>query len=64
MFQNYFKTYMFQELIDAEEEREAATKARKAAQKILRQTDMDWESYKTLDEIYAWFDYLEGKQIS
>ena len=49
-----------QALIDAEEEREVATKARKAAQKILRQTDMDWESYHTLDEIYAWFDYLEG----
>ena len=50
-----------QELIDAEEARESRHRLRQSALKIARQHRMDWESYKTLDEIYEWFDYLEGE---
>ena len=50
-----------QVLIDAEAR--AQTIAMEKNKDKSEQHNMDWESYHPLEDIYEWFDYLEGIQI-
>ena len=48
-----------QGLIDEEENAQKKARAKLRA-KSQQEHMMDWESYHPLEEIYEWFDYLEG----
>ena len=48
-----------QGLIDEEENAQKKARAKLRA-KSEQEHMMDWESYHPLEEIYKWFDYLEG----
>ena len=57
-----FEVYIedIQDLIDAESRsQETARMSRQGKQ----QPSMDWESYHPLEDIYEWFDYLEGTKM-